>query len=171
MCESALQDCLGVAHAARNDDDEDAGGKSAHAEAVADCVDTLHACVKGDADANMCAQNVRECVLGSIPAPGDVVPGAGKANGRAGHADDEDAGVHENKSNRSDQAAHDAGRPSDVPAQPHAAGAPAHGNGNADAQAGSAAMACLDAFTACVDAGSNPRDCAKNLRSCSRGKE
>lgn len=177
-CQQTLLACLQANHpdhpdTAKNDDDAgtDQSAGRAHAAAVADCLDTLHSCVSAGGQPQTCAQAVRACVLASVPAPADVIPGAGSANAAHGNAGQSgaDHGSAGHGGGTPDEHSADAGRPSDVPKGPPTGGAGAGMSHAADAGAASnAAMQCLDAFQACVAAGGQARTCAQALQQCNR---
>ena len=146
-CHEALQSCLGATlPSPPTPDDEDGGGPDAdHGSPVASCIDTLLECVMQDGNAMACAQDVRACIIASVPAPPGVIPvdpGSGAG----------DAGMPEPPTTP------DAGMPGDVePTTPDAgmAGAPP-------------SSSCMEAFEACVDAGGTAASCSKDLRECER---
>jgi hypothetical protein len=75
----------------------------------ADCLDELHPCVKADGPANVCAEQVRLCLIDSMPSASDVVPqDATDLHGESDESEDrtdsgkpsDDAGIGHGKSNR-----------------------------------------------------------------------
>lgn len=148
-CQDALRMCLGAAHAAKHDD-EDAGDDDRKG-ARADCLDELHPCVMADGPANACAEQVRMCVVDSVPSASAVVPDA-DSDDDSDEAGPSDAGGGKGKSKTK------AGHPSNTDA---AADAGTGGKGMLNP-----ARMCVDSLHACVDAGNPARDCAKSLKEC-----
>jgi hypothetical protein len=177
-CQDELRVCLRAAHPDNASDDADAGSDEGKAEGKrSDCLDEMHACVKADGPANTCAEQVRMCVVDSVPSPLEVAPEAD-----ADEASDEDA----DESSDEDMAGAGSGMPSDPgnghgkPAAAGAAGSMASAQGKpATAGAGgdaaskgkgsakkTAARMCVDTFSTCVDGGTAARSCAQSLKEC-----
>ena len=136
--------------AADDDDDAGAGSGEAHESPVRGCIDALLACVMADTDASVCAQDVRACVIASVPAPPGVIPtDPGSQAGDAGMPGDVPP-------------AHaDAGMPGDVPPTPPTpdAGMMPETPEPAD---------CAAALDACIAAGGTQSSCAQELRMCGK---
>jgi hypothetical protein len=178
-CQDALRMCLSAAHPDNGSDDADAGSDEGKAKGKhSDCLDEMHACVKADGPANACAEQVRMCVVDSVPSPLEVAP----EDGDADEASDEDA----DEASDEDMGGAGSGMPSDPgngkgkPATAGAAGSMAtdHGKPATTGAAGdaaskgkgsakkTAARMCVDTFSACVDGGSTARSCASSLKEC-----
>ena len=148
-CQEELRVCLRAARPDRGEDDDDAGTKNdARKAARADCLAELHPCVEADGPANVCAEQVRECLVESVPSPAAVVPGK-KAD------KDADAAVEEVEPGN--------GKGTSKGEKPDA-GAEADAGANDEAQ--SPARACVDTLRACIDAGNPARGCAQSLKEC-----
>jgi hypothetical protein len=183
-CQDELRVCLRAAHPDNGSDDADAGSDEGGKGKRSDCLDEMHACVKADGPANTCAEQVRMCVVDSMPSPLEVAPEDYAAED-ADEASDEDAdeasdedmagagsgmpsdpGMGRGKS--ADKAAADGGMPSD-PGMGH--GKPADkgtagGAGSKGSARKTAARMCVETFSACVDGGTAARSCAQTLKEC-----
>jgi|GEM_PF-6538033 len=157
----SCQDELGVCvRAARphGDDDDDAGIENdARKAARADCLDELHPCVKADGPANLCAEQVRMCLVDSVPSPAAVVPDkkADKDDADADAAIDDD-GTGMGKGPKGD-AGVERGK---------SAAARSKGAADAGPREKSQARACVDTLRACIEAGNPARGCAQELKAC-----
>ena len=188
-CQDGLRVCLSAAHPDNGADDADAGTDEGNGKGKgkrADCLDEMHACVKADGPANTCAEQVRMCVVDSVPSALEIAPeeDADEATDEdADEAADEDAdegadedtagagsGMPSDPGNGHGKTAADGGMPSD-PSSGHgkpttaggAGGAASNGKGSAKK---TAARMCVDTFSACVDGGSAARSCAQALKEC-----
>jgi len=151
-CKEELRSCMAAAHPQHADDD--AGVEESESKPNSgkkDCLVDLHTCVEADGNAAACAQEVRGCVVASLPS-GDVV--APKQRPTQAHDKDDDAGVsmHEGKGKPAD-----AGKPADPGSE---------GKGRA-----AEARKCVSSFSGCVEAGSAARDCVSALKDCKSAVE
>ena len=171
-CKDELKSCLRAAHPQRAEDED--GGVDEQGR-KSDCLDELHSCVEADGPANVCAAQVRSCVVDAVPTGDELVPeddsddSADESDESAGDSDDAaDEGADDDADNSGASA--DAGTPEQPqPANDGHSGADKAPNGAAkNAARKAAASQCLDAFTACVDAGAAQRDCARSLKECRR---
>lgn len=150
-CQDELRVCLRAARP-QGDDDDDAGAENNPRKvARADCLDELHPCVKAEGPANVCAEQVRMCLVDSVPSAAAVVPDKKSDKGDADAAVDEDgkgpkgdAGVERGKS----------------------ASAPSKDDADAGPRGKSQARECVDTLRACIDAGNPARGCAQSLKEC-----
>jgi hypothetical protein len=143
-CKDELKTCLHAAHPTTGRGNDDDAGVDEHGKAAdsSDCLDEMDSCVEADDSADTCAQNVRECVVDSLPSGDEVVPTTdGQDETDNSGSDHGDAGV-----------ASEHGKPAD-------AGAKGKSMMNAARQ-------CVDTFSSCVDSGSAARTCAKALKDC-----
>lgn len=168
-CQDELRVCLRAARPERGVDDDDAGTKNDERKAArADCLDELHPCVEADGPANVCAEQVRACLVDSVPSAAEVVPGkkADKDDAMdedvAADADaDADAAVEETGRGMGKVMKGDAGVERGKSAAAKNADAGASGKGTMNQ-----ARMCVDTLRACIDAGTAARDCAKSLKEC-----
>lgn len=151
-CQDELRACLRAARP-QSDDDDDAGtDNDARKAARADCLDELHPCVKADGPANVCAEQVRMCLVDSVPSPAAVVPDK-KKDKDADAAVDEDG---EGKGAKGD-AGVERGKSADAPSK---------GVADAGPRGNTQARECVDTLRACIDAGNPARGCAQSLKEC-----
>lgn len=163
-CQDELRVCLRAARPEGNDDDDAGAENDARKAARADCLDELHPCVKADGPANVCAEQVRMCLVDSVPSPSAVVPD------KKAHKDDADAAVDEDGAGMGmgmgmgkgpkDDAGVERGKSAAAkPADGADAGAPGKGTMNK-------ARECVDTLRVCIDAGNPARGCAQSLKEC-----
>jgi hypothetical protein len=176
-CQEELRVCLRAARPEKDDDDAGAGKNDDRKAARADCLDELHPCVKADGPANVCAEQVRTCLVDSVPSAPEVVPEKGKDKDAASDEDvasDKDAASDEDVASDKDAATDEDGTGKGMKGDAgvgRAKSAAAKGSVAADAGARSKGMksqarVCVDAFQACLDAGSPARGCAQSLKEC-----
>jgi hypothetical protein len=142
---------------------------------VADCIDSLHSCIEGDAPAKSCTDALRVCIGAAVGGGSDAdagKPDAGKPDGvgnpdagkpgDVGKPDGGDQGKPDGGEAKPDAGnGFDAGKPVDT-------GKPDGGvdQGNPDAGMAGESAACKQAFDQCVTAGGTREDCARARRDC-----
>jgi hypothetical protein len=185
-CHEEQRACLSASRDEKKDDGDDAGPDGdARKAARSDCLDELHICVQADGPANACAEQVRTCVVDSVPTALAVVPkddkgkgsskrgDAGVGGGKPDKADAADGGVR-GKPEKADGGVRGKPEKADggVRGKPEKAdatdGGVPDGGGDDDGDKGtmSDARVCVDTFQACIEADNAARACARSLKDC-----
>lgn len=163
-CQDELRVCLRAARPEK--DDDDAGtDKDERKAAREDCLDELHPCVKAEGPANVCAEQVRTCLVESVPTSGEVVPEDGDdadddaVSDDAAASDEDGMGMGMGMGAKSDAGATRGKSAAAKAAKDADAGVSGAGTMNQ-------AQICVDTLRTCIDAGNPARGCAKSLKEC-----
>lgn len=167
-CDDTLRACIGDNRPAHADDD-DGGVAETHGAQVASCVAALHACIESNTEPMTCGQQMRACVLASVPVPIGVTPGDG--HGDAGRPEAHDAGHPDAGHEVTHPEPPDAGRPNGPP--PQASDAGRHDVPDAamhmPEDAGHSDSSCMKRLQTCLAAGGDAATCHEQQKQCAKG--